>query len=315
VRKRRPDVPAALDAIVMRCLEPLPDARFQTGEQVVRALDGEAIPISGGRRGTVHAGGRRRLWIGAAGAAVVAVALGTWALTRHPSAPPAPTVPAGMVVIPAGTYLVGSDAEGWARPAHHVSLAAFFMDRTEVTVAAYRRFVRATGAEAPWRGEPDSLLPVTGVRWPEAAEFCRWRMAGGRLPTEFEWEAAARGTEGRRYAWGDVLDTSAAEVGRPGAAGPAPVASHARGNTPLGVADLIGNVWEWTSSRMLAYPGGAPVPGGDTLFVIRGGAAITPTAFTTASSRAGVTGSPTSRREIAFTGFRCAASLSQPAAR
>jgi iron(II)-dependent oxidoreductase len=157
--------------------------------------------------------------------------------------------------------------------------------------------------------EPDSLLPVTGVRWPEASAFCAWRARGGRLPTEVEWEAAARGREGRRYAWGQIFDTSAAEIGHPKAAGPARVGSHPRGNTPEGVSDLIGNVWEWTSSRMRAYPGGTEPPGGDTLLVIRGGAYNVPVAFTTAFYRAGVPGSPASRQSIGFTGLRCAATL------
>jgi formylglycine-generating enzyme required for sulfatase activity len=309
IRQRRPDVPEELDAVVMRCLEPGPENRFQTGADIVRALEGEVVALTGSRKIAERARRRRVAWAAAIGTAVVAVGVGTWVLARSPASPPGPVAPAGMVVIPTGSYLIGSDDSGWARPAHRVALAAFAMDRTEVTVGAYQRFVRETNAEAPWSAEPDSLLPVTGVRWPEASAFCAWRTPGGRLPSEFELEAAARGLEGRRYAWGDVLDTSAAEIGHPKATHPARVASHPRGDTPLGVSDLIGNVWEWTSSRMLAYPGGAQTPGGDTLFVIRGGAYNMPIAYTTAFYRAGVTASPASRQAIAYTGFRCSASL------
>ncbi len=314
VREHRPEVPAELDAVVMRCLEPAADDRFQSGADVVRALEGAVVPITGSRRTSARAQRRRRVaWATAAGLVLVGAGLGAWALTRPPSTRPGPVAPAGMVVIPGGNYLIGSDDSGWARPAHRVALAAFAIDRTEVTVGAFGRFVRETNAEAPWSAVPDSLLPVTGVRWPEASAYCAWRTRGGRLPTEFEWEAAARGLEGRRYAWGDVLDTAAAAIANPKATSPARVGSHPRGNTPLGVSDLIGNVWEWTSSRMLAYPGGSQPPGGDTLFVIRGGAYNMPMAYATTFYRAGVPASPASRQSIAFTGFRCAASLPEAA--
>ena len=323
IRARRPEIPAALDAVVMRCLEPEPEKRFQNGAEIVAALDGVVTPVSG--QGVPAAGSssrrRRWVWVVVGAAVVVAAAVSVRFVTGPGSAPPPPPVPAGMVAIPAGSYLIGSDREARARPAHRVTLPAFAIDRTEVTVAAYRGFAGATGAELPWTTEPDSLLPVTGVRWPEAAAFCAWRVPGGRLPTEFEWEAAARGLEGRRYPWGDALDVAAAQVapdstaaarGRAASAGPARVGTHPRGNTPLGVADLAGNVWEWTASRLLPYPGGEAPSGGDTLYVIRGGGYAQSGVFATAFYRAGIPGSPRSRREVAQTGLRCA--VSTPAA-
>ena len=318
IRKRRPEVPAALDAVVMGCLEPTMENRFQTGAEIVKALDGE-MPVSTGRRawlGKAAVARRRWMWavLGVAAAAVVVVGVGL--VIRSITTPPAPAAPPGMVAVPAGSYLIGSDDDERARPAHRIALPSFAIDSTEVTVGAYRRFVRATNAGLPWTTEPDSLLPVTGVRWSEASAFCAWRVQGGRLPTEFEWEAAARGLEGRRYPWGNVMDTAAAEIAHPRAASPLRVRSHPRGDTPLGVSDLVGNVWEWTSSRLLPYPGGAPQQGGDTLYyVIRGGAYNTVPAFATVFYRAGVAASPPRRGDIAQTGFRCAVSFPQARAR
>ena len=314
IRKARPDVPAALDAAVLRCLEPEPEHRFQTGAEIVQVLEDE-LPQTSGRRPSVAVSAaarvRRPRWAVPAGGALVVLvaAAGVWLATRGPSRPPPPTVPDGMVMIPAGTYRIGSNADSLARarPEHPVTLRGFAIDRTEVTVGAYQRFVEATNAERPWAvASPDPLLPVTGVRWSEASAFCASR--GARLPTEFEWEAAARGPQGRRYTWGDAVDSTAAALGR-GAAAPSRVGTHPRGNTPEGVADLIGNVWEWTSSRFEPYPGGKPFAGAGALYVIRGGAFNTPASYATTYYRSGIAPSPVSRADIAQTGFRCAAAL------
>ena len=315
IRKVRADVPSALEAVVMHCLEPEPTERFQTGGEIVSALDGE-VSASTGRRGSILRPAPRHrpgLWAGIGATAALAAAVGIWALTRPPRLPPGPVTPPGMVVIPAGVYPIGSDDEANARPAHRVTLPAFAIDSTEVTVRAYRRFVQETNAERPWGAvAPDSMLPVTGVRWSEAAAHCAWRVRGGRLPTEFEWEAAARGLEGRRFPWGDIPDTTAAVVARPTARGPAAVASHPRGNTPLGVSDMLGNVWEWTASRYLPYPGGSEPRDRENLYVIRGGSYTYPIRYTTTYVRGGVEGSPADRADIAQTGFRCAAPLPEP---
>ena len=313
IRKTRPDVPAALDTAVLRCLEPEPENRFQTGAEIVQVLEEELPPTSGRRPSVVGAAARRRRprWLVAAGGAlVVAATAGVWLAMRGPSLPPLPTVPVGMVIIAAGTYRVGSDADSLARarPEHPVTLPAFAIDRSEVTVGAYERYVQAANAERPWGGAaaPDPRLPVTGVRWSEASAFCASR--GARLPTEFEWEAAARGPQGRRYAWGDTFDAAAASLDSTACA-PCRVGTHPRGDTPEGVSDLIGNVWEWTSSRFEAFPGGKPIAGAGALYVIRGGAFNTPAVYATAYYRSGIDPSPPSRADIAQTGFRCAASL------
>jgi formylglycine-generating enzyme required for sulfatase activity/predicted Ser/Thr protein kinase len=312
IRKIRPDVPAALDAAVLRCLEPEPEHRFQTGADLVKVLE-EELPTTSGRRPSLAMPGARARrprsrWLVPAGAALVVLvaAAGAWLAIRGASRPARPSVPEGMVMIPGGTYRIGSNADALARawPEHAVTLPAFAIDRTEVTVGAYERFALATNAERPWGGVlPDSLLPVAGVQWSEASAFCGTR--GARLPTEFEWEAAARGLSGRRYPWGESFDAVAASLG---SSGPWRVGVRPRGNTPEGVADLIGNVWEWTSSRFDSYPGGKTTAGSQGEYVIRGGAYNTQVASATAHYRVGMPATA-SRALIPQTGFRCAASL------
>lgn len=174
-----------------------------------------------------------------------------------------PAMPVGMVLVEAGTYTVGSDsaADEFSRPAHQVDLGAFYIDRTEVTNADYKKFVDATGRTAPksWEnGAPapgTENLPVVYVTYADAEAYAKW--AGKRLPTEAEWEAAARGKDGRRYPWGNAWDPSMGNIGRPKGQGKIePVGTYPAGASPSGALDMIGNVWEWTSSRASVYPGG-----------------------------------------------------------
>jgi formylglycine-generating enzyme required for sulfatase activity len=142
-------------------------------------------------------------------------------------------------------------------PRHAVEVAPFRLGRTPVTNAQYRRFVEETGHRAPgsWpdgcvpAGQDD--VPVTYVSWHDAAAFCAW--AGGRLPTEAEWEAAAGG-DGRLWPWGDVPPTTAEAVFAQGIGGPGPVGRHPVGAAPCGALDLAGNVGEWVSSAHRPYP-------------------------------------------------------------
>ncbi len=166
------------------------------------------------------------------------------------------------VEVPAGDYVIGRDA-GDSRQ-RLVDVTAFELTRTPVTNAQYERFVADTGAEAPphWPAPPDH--PVTFVDWHAASAFCAW--AGGRLPTEAEWEKAARGTDGRAYPWGDEEDGSRAAVGSGLKYGStSPVGSHPAGASPYGLLDMAGNVWEWTTSE---YPPGERV--------LRGGSFASP---------------------------------------
>lgn len=315
VGKLRPETPQILQDVIEGCLAQNPDERYQSAGDVARTL-GAQTPISGGHvtsQVTVKRRRRRRRRI-VAGAAAGVVALAAvvagwsaWQTAERQRAMEDSRVPRGMVVVPGGTYTIGAeDGRPWDGPAHQVTLDSFAIDRTEVTVGAYQRYREATGAPAPWAPgpAPDSSMPVTGVLWSEATAFCAWRNPGGRLPTEAEWEAAARGREGRRFPWGNRLVTDAANIGRPGGS-VLPVGSFPLGSTPLGVHDMIGNVWEWTGSSAAAYPGGSAPEGADRLLAIRGGAYDLPAAVASASFRGAMP--PNARRsDLAKTGFRCA---------
>ena len=190
-----------------------------------------------------------------------------------------PSASLELVDVPAGEVGLGRDPVGYGGealpdelPAHEVGLDAFEISLTPVTNAQYASFAAAGGnPPAHWEGSepPDELEdhPVTWVDWHAADAFCSW--AGGRLPTEAEWEKAARGTDRRAYPWGTEPDSARAVVGR-GAKRPStqPAGSIPSGASPYGVLDLAGNVWEWTASWYGPYPG-TPRSGAER--VLRGG--------------------------------------------
>ena len=115
---------------------------------------------------------------------------------------------ASMVVIPEGSFKMGSNSgSGNERPEHTVYLWQYAIDQFEVTLSLYSKFLEATGHKAPPLWDEDAVVssgnrPTVGVTWDDAAAYCTW--AGKRLPTEAEWEKAARGTDGRRFPWGDM---------------------------------------------------------------------------------------------------------------
>jgi formylglycine-generating enzyme required for sulfatase activity len=206
-----------------------------------------------------------------------------------PEKPPAPVVPEGMVAVTAGNYTIGRDgADPLEQPEHKVDLPAFFIDRVEVTNAAYKAFVDATGHKPPsnWTGTtfPDGRgdFPVTGVTWQDAADYAKW--AGKRLPTELEWEAAARGVEGRIFPWGNGFRSGVANIGskpdRPTPdqypAGIKQAGRYPEGASPAGAVDMVGNAWEWVADEIKVYPGNTEskleLEPGVTYRVIRGGA-------------------------------------------
>ncbi len=163
---------------------------------------------------------------------------------------------APMVLVPAGAFLMGSHEKGDknARPVHFVFLDAFYMDTYEVTVGQYAQFLNATGLKAPYHwilmNEPSrQRYPVVNVDWASADSYCRW--AEKRLPTEAEWEKAARGTDGRMYPWGnDPPNLRRANYGKDSwlfLKALAPVGSHEKGKSPYGIYDMAGNVSEWTA--------------------------------------------------------------------
>jgi formylglycine-generating enzyme required for sulfatase activity/tRNA A-37 threonylcarbamoyl transferase component Bud32 len=311
VEHARPDAPPDLAAAINRCLAREPARRFASADQLVRALGASAAPSA--RRPAAPSASRARPRRRLAVLSVIALlaAAAAYLGTRSHAAPPAGagSVPAGMALVPAGTYTIGrDDGPLWSRPAHHVALHAFYLDKTEVTVAEYHRFVAATGARAPWRAPPDSTLPATGVPWAQATAFCAWRHPGtGRLPTEEEWEAAARGAAALRYPWGMAWKPGAANTRGALSGRLAPVGAFSAGSTANGIFDLIGNAWEWTMSRASAYPGGSAPPRSTGMYVIRGGAYNTPDSAADGSRRAWQPPSGASPGELAATGFRCAA--------
>jgi formylglycine-generating enzyme required for sulfatase activity len=179
--------------------------------------------------------------------------------------------PPGFVYVPGGECWIGSDdedADDDARPRRRVFVPSFYIAVHEVTRAEWKRF-------RPEHAVPDGHAehPVTNVLRPEAEAYCRF--VGGRLPTDLEWEKAARGADGRRYPWGDAFDAERCNLGRgpggptsgclaPGARrGLRPVHDFPAGASPYGVLNMAGNAWEWVSD---AY-GGDPERG-----IIRGGA-------------------------------------------
>jgi formylglycine-generating enzyme required for sulfatase activity len=182
--------------------------------------------------------------------------------------------PAGMAFIPGGSFLMGSDdGDTISKPPHFETVEPFFMDTTEVTNAQYAEFIKATGQVPPrsWKDgvypEAQTNFPVTGITWYEAAEYAAWK--GKRLPSEAEWEFAARGTDGRMYPWGDEWDSSLANAGEK-ANGLRPVGQG--GVSPFGIYDMAGNAWEWTASDARSYPGGKEFPWSRMrLKIIRGG--------------------------------------------
>jgi serine/threonine-protein kinase len=173
--------------------------------------------------------------------------------------------PGEMILIPAGAFIMGTDQrlpdEG---PRHTVNLEAYYIDKYEVTNLQYEKFNNATGRRSPAhfrnRTYPEGKgdHPVTHVTWDDADAYCRW--AGKRLPTDQEWEKAARGTDGRMFPWGDDFKVDNANTPvrwkKLGLFGDTtPVGAFPAGASPFGLMDMSGNVWEWTASWYKAYPG------------------------------------------------------------
>jgi formylglycine-generating enzyme required for sulfatase activity len=201
-----------------------------------------------------------------------------WLATAHGARvdPPAHD----RVVIPGGAFTQGStQGDEDERPVRKVVVKTFAIDRTEVTRGEYAACIAAgkckppPGPPAPVPAGADDVklpkVPVTGVDWNEAQAFCRF--AGGRLPTEAEWEKAARGTDGREYPWGNDADCGRANWGNFEGEGPCagknpghpvPVGQYPSGASPYGVLDLGGNVWEWVADKYDDEPGRRVVRGG-----------------------------------------------------
>jgi formylglycine-generating enzyme required for sulfatase activity len=225
-----------------------------------------------------------------------------------------------FVDIPAGPFTMGADRardpqafdnERWpgASGTGSVDVAAFAISRHEVTVAEFRAFAQVTG----WRGDARALAapdahPVTFVTWPEALAYCRWlsKQLGRavRLPTEAEWEKAARGVDARIYPWGNEPRRDRANYE---GSSPTPVGNYRCPECANGLADMSGNVWEWTISPYQPYPYDPADDranlDADALWVIRGGHFGDPARMVRTTVRTGA--DPGARRP--FIGFRVVA--------
>ncbi len=363
----RPALPRAIDDWFAKALSVDPEQRFQSARELVaalaeiaRALPVESAPtpapvvVPAAITGTApHAPlakkpSRRRYlaWASLAGALCLALVGGVLAVS---SAGGAEGCPAGMQRVEGASFLMGSPADGETpsdeSPAHELRVGAFCMDVTEVTIGDYARCDGCQPLEHSVRAEgltPNAIgfwsqfcnrsdaedHPVNCIDWQRANAYCE--AMGKRLPTEAEWELAARGPDGKRFPWGDappsserlnacgeecsrMLSERLAKTGRgswpkmyagdDGAPATAPVAAHAAGATPAGVYDLAGNVWEWTSSHYCRYD---DPDCGDSRRVIRGGGWDTVESQDVRAARR-LPSAPSARSWSV--GFRCAKSL------
>ncbi|HEY2930903.1 MAG TPA: SUMF1/EgtB/PvdO family nonheme iron enzyme [Acidobacteriota bacterium] len=194
----------------------------------------------------------------------------------------AEVVPGEMVRIPAGEFIMGSDVApngekkaGTYSPAHKVNLPEYWIDKYEVTNGEYLKFVTEGSykPEGDWRTHylmGKENLPVAQLTLNDAKEYCKW--AGKRLPTEEEWETAARGEKGLDYPWGNKWEPERANTYEMGHRERVDVGSMAGDVSPYGAHDMMGNVVEWTTSEYKAYPGGPKNPDySKGYFVVRGG--------------------------------------------
>ena len=174
-----------------------------------------------------------------------------------------------LMRVPAGEFWMGSDipSEFWEKPQYTVDVPYdYWMARFTITNELYNPYVNSKSIEHPvkdWEMKKDH--PVTDVKWTYAMQYCQWlnsllknELPSNlvlRLPTEAEWEKAARGTDGRDYPWGDILDTNKCNTYESGKGHTTPVGLYSpQGDSPYGCTDMMGNVWEWTHSLMGKYP-------------------------------------------------------------
>jgi len=267
------------------------------------------LPPSAGQRQP----GRPLLLIALGLVLVAAFGASWWILKQAPAsalpeeaAPSAVSVPPGMISIPGGEFQMGrDDGNVYERPAHKIQVKPFYIDHYEVTNDEYAKFVRLTRRNPPahWREgqyeNGEARLPVVNVTWYEARAFCEW--AGKRLPVESEWEYAARGRDNRLYPYGNEWKPRFSNARETGLDKPQAVGSYPEGDSTFGVADLAGNVAEWTETEYLPYPG-SQARRDDGHRIIRGGGFRVPAREQTATER--FFDRPSASYD--FVGFRCA---------
>ncbi|HBY06435.1 MAG TPA: hypothetical protein DEH22_01080 [Chloroflexi bacterium] len=193
--------------------------------------------------------------------------------TEIPSPTPYPTLTTDnlgvdMVLVPAGEFIMGNNsAEDNAFPAHSVKTGAYYIDKYEVTNSSYEKCVKDGACEPPrstssktrstYYGNSDyAFYPVIWVNWEDAVAYCEWR--GARLPTEAEWEKAARSDDGRTYPWGEDAATECvrANFWNVNGCGDTRAIGTTIGVSPYGAYEMAGNVWEWVQDDYILYPGG-----------------------------------------------------------
>ncbi|MCP9452718.1 MAG: SUMF1/EgtB/PvdO family nonheme iron enzyme [Nitrospira sp.] len=229
--------------------------------------------------------------------------------------PQADSLDAEMVFVPAGKFTRGSNLADDEKPVRQIYLNAFYIDKYEVTVGQYARYLEATDMEEPpdWNimNQPQhQRRPVVNVSWEDAVNYCKW--AGKRLPTEAEWEKAARGTDGRIYPWGNEAPTRLhANYGRKewdDHFALTPVGSFEAGKSPYGAYDMAGNAWEWVfdwydHDFYKTSPDKNPIgPAKGTEKVVRGGSWLYVADFMRSAHRFNA---HPSNRHFGY-GFRCA---------
>jgi len=295
-----------------------------------------AVPSWGGSATSnsvaVETGSQKQTWtrtglvVGAVLIIAVAIAVGYWRpwspaqeqqpgkndQTQTSNDPTSPSMankaPSGMAYVPGGTFMMGrDDGDEYERPAHRVTVKPFFVDISEVTREQYQEFVNATGRAAPasWSAKRFPVgtgkWPVTDVTWDDANAYAKW--ATKRLPSEEEWEFAARGTDNRRYPWGS--DWQAGNANADDASKSFADVGSYKGASPYGETDMVGNAWEWTASKLVAYPGGrlSGSVSGDAR-IIRGGSFAESKEEATTTYRRGYPAR--GNYDYGNTGFRCA---------
>jgi len=233
--------------------------------------------------------------------------------------------PTEMITIAPSEFIMGSSEKDieWAAqtffsesldyyrdetPAHTVHLKAYKIDKTEVTMGQYRLYMERTGKPAPKHMDNKRFnqndQPVVGVTWQEATDYCA--TLEKRLPTEAEWEKAARGADSRYYPWGNEPDEDKANIRgkQDGYRYSAPVGIYPRGVSPFGILDLAGNAWEWTADWYQPHPGNT-YPNdfyGEQFRVIKGGSWFSNMDL----ARIAVRGKSLPDRRNNYIGFRCA---------
>lgn len=197
-----------------------------------------------------------------------------------------------MVRVPSGSYWVPSEnvssfQVGQNRRLDHKTLPEFLIDRAEITVAQYKQFKPDYDETSYTSGEECPQCPAMAVNWFNAQRYCQW--AGKRLPTENEWEAAARGPSERAFPWGDQLLEGFANIqeDQDGFLNAAPPGSFPKGASPFGALDMIGNVWEWVSTPVMlpSLAESQPELQSNSLYLAKGGGWRSPPEMATISYR------------------------------